>query len=288
VTTARPHPPTDRELAQVDAATRTGRPVVVFVHGLWLLAGSWDRWRTRFEADGYATVAVEWPGDPATVAEGRADPGTVAGFGIADITDHIAQVLGRLPAKPALIGHSFGGLLVQKLAGMGLAAATVAIDPAPFRGVLPLPLPALRAAFPVLSHPRYWRGSVMLTYEQFRFGFANAVDPDQARRLYDEYPVPGPGRPIFQAAVANLYPGTEARVDTTTPSRGPVKLLGADDDNTVPWAITHASYKRQRHNAAVTEIERFPGRGHALVIDDGWEDVAASALAFARIHHPPA
>jgi non-heme chloroperoxidase len=275
---------TDAELQQIDQANRSGRPPVVFVHGLWLLAGSWDPWRELFESRGYATLAPGWPDDPDTVEEGRRRPELFAGKSVGGITDHVAEAIGRLDAKPAVVGHSFGGLITQKLAGQGLASVSVAIDPGPFRGVLPLPVSSLKAAFPVIGNPANRKRSVMLTYEQFRFAFVNAVPEAEAKELYDAYPVPGSGIPLFQAAFANINPRTEASVDSTTPDRGPMKVISGEKDNTVPWAIANASYKRQRRNASVTEIEEIPGRGHSLVIDSGWQQVAEVALAFIEQH----
>jgi non-heme chloroperoxidase len=278
-------PPSSRELAEVEQANAAGKPVIVFVHGLWLLAGSWDPWRAMFESNGYSTVAADWPDDPATVAEGRAHPEVFAGKGVGAITDHIAGVIRLLQSKPAIIGHSFGGLITQKLAGAGLAAVSVPIDPGPFRGVLPLPVSALKAAAPVLTNPGNRKRAVMLTAKQFRFAFTNAVDEAEASRLYDAYPVPGSGLPLFQAALANFNPRTEASVDSKNPERGPMKFISGEKDHTVPWAISNASFKKQKGNAAVTEIEEIPGRGHSLVIDSGWEQVAQVALAFVRTHH---
>jgi pimeloyl-ACP methyl ester carboxylesterase len=262
--------------------------VVVFVHGLWLLASSWDVWRELFEARGYATVAPGWPDDPATVEEGRRKPEVFAGKSVGGITDHVAEIIRRLDSKPAIVGHSFGGLITQKLAGRGLASVSVPIDPGPFRGVLPLPISALRAAFPVIGNPANRKRSVMLTYDQFRFAFVNAVDEQEARQLYDTYPVPGSGVPLFQAAFANLNPATEASADTRNPARGPMKIISGQKDNTVPWAIANASFKRQRRNPAVTTIQEIPGRGHSLVIDSGWQEVAQAALEFIDEHREPA
>jgi non-heme chloroperoxidase len=277
---AQASPITARELDEIERANTSNRTPVVFVHGLWLLASSWDPWRELFESRGYSTLAPGWPDDPATVEEGRAHPELFAGKGVGAITDHLAVVIERLDTKPAVVGHSFGGLITQKLAGRGLASVSVPIDPGPFRGVLPLPRSSLKAAFPVLGNPANRKRSVMLSYEQFRFAFANAVDEQQARRLYDTYPVPGSGLPLFQAAFANLNPATEASVDSKNPARGPMKFISGEKDNTVPWAIANASYKRQKRNQAPTEIEEIPGRGHSLVMDDGWEGVAQVALDF--------
>jgi non-heme chloroperoxidase len=184
--------------------------------------------------------------------------------------------------KPALVGHSFGGLITQKLAGQGLASVSVPIDPGPFRGVLPLPLSALKVASAVILNPKNKKRSIMLTYDQFRYGFVNAVDESEAKRLYEEFPVPGSGIPLFQAAFANVNPSTEASVDSKSPGRGPMKLISGEKDHTVPWAIANASFKRQRRNEAVTEIEEIKGRGHSLVIDSGWQEVAETTMAFIK------
>jgi non-heme chloroperoxidase len=270
----------DRE--QVERANASGHTPVVFVHGLWLLPSSWDRWASVFNEAGYSSVTVGWPDDPETVEEAKAKPEVFAGKSIGDVADYIQAVIEGLNGKPAIVGHSFGGLLTQILAGRGLSAASVAISPAPFRGVLPLPISALRSSSAVLSNPRNRHRAVPLTYDQFRYAFANAVSEEEAERLYNEYSVPGPGEPIFQAAAANFNPWTEAKVDTKTPERGPLLIISADEDHTVPWAIANASYKRQKHNASVTEIVKLEDRGHALTIDDGWRTVADTALAFVQ------
>jgi pimeloyl-ACP methyl ester carboxylesterase len=275
---------TDHEAHEVQRANATGLQPVVFVHGLWLLPSSWDRWAAVFEEAGYTALTPGWPDDPETVAEANAHPETFAHKTVGQVADHFDQIIRGLDRKPAIVGHSFGGLLVQILAGRGLSAATVAIDPAPFRGVLPLPLSALKSAAPVLANPANRNRAVPLTYEQFRYGFANAVGEDEARELYDTYAVPASGAPLFQAATANLNPWTEAKVDTHNPERGPLLIVSGENDNTVPWAIANASYKRQQRNAGVTEIVEMPGRGHALTIDGGWREVADTALAFVGRH----
>jgi non-heme chloroperoxidase len=267
---------------QIERANATGRTPVVFIHGLWLLGSSWDRWAALFEESGYAALTPGWPDDPQTVAEAKAHPEVFAGKTVGQVADHYAQLIGQLKRKPAVIGHSFGGLLAQIVAGRGLSAATVAIDPAPFRGVLPLPFSALKAASPVLSNPANRNRAVALTYEQFRYAFANAVGEDEARQLYEMFAVPAPGAPLFQAAVANLNPWTVVKVDTKNPGRGPLLIISGQDDHTVPPAIANASYNQQKRNDAVTEIAKLPGRGHALVIDGGWREVADTALAFVK------
>jgi pimeloyl-ACP methyl ester carboxylesterase len=267
---------------EVEQANASGLTPVVFIHGLWLLPSSWDRWAAVFEAAGYSSVTPGWPDDPDTVADAKAHPEVFAHKTIGQVAEHLADVIGKLKKKPAVIGHSFGGLLAQIVAGRGLSAATVAIDPAPFRGVLPLPFSALKSASPVLGNPANRNRAVPLTYDQFRFAFANAVSEDEAKELYDTFAVPASGAPIFQAAAANLNPWTEAKVDTKNPDRGPLLIINGQKDNTVPWAIANASYKQQKRNTAVTEIIEMPNRGHALVIDSGWREVADTALAFVK------
>jgi non-heme chloroperoxidase len=271
---------TDHEAEQIAQANASGRTPVVFVHGLWLLASSWDRWAEVFQEAGYATLQPGWPDDPDTYEEAQANPEVFANKTVGQVADHYENVIGGLTLKPGVIGHSFGGLLAQILAGRGLSAATVAVDPAPFRGVLPLPFSALKSASGVLRNPANRHRAVPLSLEQFRYGFANAISEDEAKELYEKFSVPGPGAPIFQAAAANLNPFTEAKVDTKNPDRGPLLITSGEKDHQVPWAISHSSYKHQEHNPGVTEIVEIPGRGHSLTIDSGWRDVADISLKF--------
>src|SRR5256712_9279929 len=172
------------------------------------------------------------------------------------------------------------------IAGRGLSAASVAIDPAPFRGVLPLPISALRSAMPVLANPANRGRAVSLSLDQFKYGWANALSEEEAKQLHETFHVAAPGAPLFQAASANLNPWTEAKVDTKNPERGPLLIMDGEKDHTVPWAIANASYKKQKRNDGVTEIVKVPNRGHALTIDSGWREVADIALAFVQKHGP--
>src|SRR4051795_2509308 len=276
---------TEHEREQIERANGTGRIPVVFVHGLWLLPSSWDRWAQVFEEAGYAALTPGWPDDPETVEQANEHPEVFAHKTIGQVADHFAGVIGQLDRKPAVIGHSFGGLLAQIVAGRGLAAASVAIDAAPFRGVLPLPISALKSAKPVLGNPLNRHRAVPLTYDQFRYGFANAVEEDEAKALYEEFAVPASGAPLFQAATANLNPWTEAKVDTENLERGPLLLISGETDNTVPWAIVHASFEKQKRNPGVTEIVQIPNRGHALTIDSGWREVATTASSSSSGSH---
>jgi pimeloyl-ACP methyl ester carboxylesterase len=274
---------TEHEMQQVERANATGKQPVVFVHGLWLLPSSWDRWAQLFEGAGYTALTPGWPDDPETVEQANANPEVFAKKSVGQVADHFDQIIRGLTRKPAVVGHSFGGLLAQILAGRGLAAATVAIDPAPFRGVLPLPISSLKSAWPVLHNPANRNRAVPLTFEQFRYAFANAVAEEEARELYATFAVPASGVPLFQAATANLNPWTEAKVDSENPQRGPLLFISGEKDNTVPWALTNASFKQQqKHNPAVTEIVEIKNRGHSLTIDAGWREVADTALTFLR------
>ena len=267
---------------EIDQANATGRTPVVFIHGLWLLPSSWDRWAAVFEEAGYAPLTPGWPDDPETVEEANAHPEVFANKTVGQVADHYAAVIGKLARKPAVIGHSFGGLLTQIIAGEGLSAASVAIDAAPFRGVLPLPISALKSSRPVLGNPANRHRAIPLTYDQFRFAFANAVSEDEAKQLYERFAVPASGAPIFQAAAANLNPWTEAKVDSENPDRGPMLIISGEKDHTVPRAVSEAAYKRQQRNEGVTEFVEIPNRGHALTIDNGWREVADTALAFIK------
>lgn len=275
---------TPHEQQEIERANASGRTPVVFVHGLWLLASSWDNWRALFEERGYSTLAPGWPDDPGSVEAANQDPDVFAHKRIKQVTDHYVDAIGQLKTKPAVIGHSFGGLIAERLAGQGVSAVTVAISPAAFRGVLPVPLTALKSASPILANPINYGRAVPLTFEQFQYAFGNAVDESEARALYEAYAVPAPGAPLFQAAAANLNPWTEDRVNTENPERGPLLILSGAQDHTVPPAVCEAAYKRQLKNPGITEYREVAGRGHSLTIDHGWREVAEAALTFITAH----
>jgi pimeloyl-ACP methyl ester carboxylesterase len=272
----------EREQGQIEAANKSGSTPVVFIHGLWLLPSSWDRWADFFREAGYAPLTPDWPDDPETVEEARANPDIFAGKTLGQVADHTTEVIDGLEKKPAVMGHSTGGLLAEIVAGRGLSAATVAIDPGPFRGVLPLPYSTLKVSAPILRNPLNRGRAITLTFDQFKYGWANALDEEEARRLYDTYHVAAPGVALIQMANANLNPFTEAKVDTKNPERGPLLIIEGDDDHTVHPAIAKAAYKRQKRNEGVTELKTIPNRGHALTIDSGWREVAQTALDFVK------
>ncbi|MDB5535941.1 MAG: alpha/beta hydrolase [Devosia sp.] len=273
---------TKYEAAQVERANSSGKVPVVFIHGLWLLPNSWDKWAALFEEQGFVALTPGWPDDPETSSAANAHPDLMANKTIGQVAEHFERIISQLDRKPMLVGHSFGGLLAQILAGRGIAQASVAIDPAAFQGVLPLPFSALKSAGPVLGNPANVHRAVPLSFEQFRYAFANALTEQEASELYETYAVPAPGAPLFQAAIANFNPWSEDKVDTKNPNRGPLLIVSGELDHTVPPAVASAAYKRYRHNPGITEFVEMQGRGHALTIDHGWREVAETALAFLR------
>ncbi|MEM7273750.1 MAG: alpha/beta hydrolase [Actinomycetota bacterium] len=271
---------TKRELDDIARSNASGRQPVVLVHGLWLLAGSWSRWEQFLDERGYSAVSLDWPGDPRTVAEARANPGQLAGTDIQAVAGHIEDAIGRLDRRPAVVGHSVGGLLAQMVAGRGRAAATVAIDPAPFKGIRGLPRSVVKSSWPVLRRPGNRRKAIALTFDQFSYGFANALSPEEARALYDEYHVAAPGRPLFQVAFGNGPFSNATRVDTNAEDRGPLLIISGGADHTVPPSLAKAAHRKQSKNQASTELVEIDGAGHSLVIDHRWEEVAAATVDF--------
>jgi len=259
--------------------TTPSRPVV-FIHGLWLHASSWTPWTELFQAEGYAPLAPGWPGASDTVEETRSHPEQVAGKGIDDVVEHYAQVIGGLDTAPIVIGHSFGGLIAQRLLGQDVAAAAVAIDPAPVKGVIYLPPSALRVASVALRNPANRNKAVALTPDQFRYGFGNALPAQESAELYERWTVPSPGKPLFEAAAANLVPRSPAKVNTGNKTRGPLLLIAGGHDHTVPAAIVRSTRKLYHKSPAVTDLREFNDRGHSLTIDHGWREIADEALSW--------
>ena len=259
------------------------RPVV-FIHGLWLHATSWQQWIDLFREAGYDPIAPAWPGEASSVAGAREHPEDVAGHGIEDVTRHFAARIEELPAPPVLIGHSFGGMIAEKLLGQGFGAAAIAIDAAQIKGVLPLPLSTLRSTLPVFKNPANNRRAVTLTAKEFRYSFGNALPVEESDALHERWTIPSPGRPLFEAAAANFSVHSPAAVNTDNESRGPLLLITGGQDHTVPEAITKSTLKQYRDSAAVTEMLEFPDRGHSLTIDRGWRAVAEACLSWLADH----
>ena len=258
-----------------------GTPVL-FIHGLWLHASSWTPWVHLFREAGYEPQAPGWPGDGDTVEASRANPDAIADHGIDDVVAHFAGIIEQLPSAPILIGHSFGGMIAQKLLGQDRAVAAIAIDAAQIKGVLPVPLSALRATLPVFKNPANRHRAVSLTAEQFRFAFANAVSPEESDELHDRWTIPAPGRPLFEAATANFDPHSPAKVATDNQTRGPLLLIASGKDHTVPESVTRATLKQYRHSEAVTDLMTFAGRAHSLTVDSGWREVADTCLTWLK------
>ncbi len=258
------------------------RTPVVFIHGMWLHASCWDPWLELFAAAGYDPIAPGWPGEPGTVPEAMQHPELVANTSIDDITAHYTTIIDSLDASPILIGHSLGGLFAEKLLGQGVGVAGVAIDPAQIKGVLPLPLAQLRAALPALGNPANLHKSVSLTEKEFRFGFGNALSKDESAELFDQWAIPSPAKPLFEAATANFSLHSQAKVNTGNETRGPLLLISGAEDHTVPDVSTRSTLKQYRHSTAVTELKQFEHRGHSLTIDNGWKEVADAILQWLK------
>ncbi|GGR38801.1 alpha/beta hydrolase [Deinococcus ruber] len=260
--------------------TAPQRIPILFIHGLWLHHSSWQPWLTLFKERGYDPVAPGWPHEPATVAEARLHPERVANQSLQSVVDHFKALAQALPARPILIGHSFGGLIVERLLGEDVGVAGVAIDPAQIRGVLPLPLAQLRAGLPALGNPANISRAISLTADEFRFGFGNALSPEESDDLFDRWTIPSPVRGLFEVAVANFNLHAASRVNTHNDTRGPLLLISGTADHTAPEVTTRAAFRLYRHSLAVTQISRFEGRGHSLVIDHGWREVAETILVW--------
>jgi alpha-beta hydrolase superfamily lysophospholipase len=257
---------------------------VMFIHGLWLHVSSWNRWVELFRSAGYDAFAPGWPGEPNTVAAARENPDIVANQSLDDLMVHCRGIIETLPSPPIIIGHSFGGLLTEKLLGEGFGLAGVAIDPAQIKGVLPLPLAQLKAGLPALGNPFNKNKAIALTKEEFRYGFGNALSQKESDELYEQWTIPSPVHGLFEVALANFSFHAASKVNTQNNSRGPLLLISGTADHTAPDVTTQSAFKLYRNSTAVTELKQFEGRGHSLTVDHGWKEVAGAILAWLHTH----
>ncbi|KQZ15682.1 MULTISPECIES: alpha/beta hydrolase [unclassified Mesorhizobium] len=258
------------------------RTPVMFVHGLWLHSSSWEGWAERFREAGYEPILPEWPGVPNSVAEARKHPDQQAGVGLMEISTHHADIIRKLPSKPILIGHSVGGFIVQHLLGQDLGRAAIAICPGQIKGVFAIAPAQARSTIAFLSNPANTKRAVSLNPAQFRFGFANAVSQQECDEMYSKWTIPSPARPLFQLALGNFIPNSPAKVDTANAKRGPLLLMSGKLDHTVPDVLTRSTFKQYRNSSASTEYKRYDDRGHSLICDSGWPQLAEDSLAWLK------
>jgi len=249
---------------------------LMLIHGAWLSSSSWEHFGDYFEQRGFAASAPEWPRKHGDVEQLRADGHELAGLGLDEIVDHYEALVRELPQPPVLIGHSFGGLVVELLLDRGHGRAGVAISPAPPKGILVLPFSSLKAASPALAHPSKWHGVVTLTPEEFRYGFVNTFTPEDAAAAYERYAVPETGQIFYEAGFANFRMKAPTEVDFDNDDRAPLLIVGATEDHTVPASLARKQYNKHERSSARTDYVEFEGRPHLLMAAEGWDEVADS------------
>ena len=257
---------------------------IVLIHGLWMTPLSWEHWVDRYQSRGHEVLAPAWPGLDGDIDALRADPSVMEHLGLGEIVDHYEAIIRELPSAPIIMGHSFGGAVTEILLDRGLGAAGVGIDAASVRGVTKLPLTTLRSAFPVLKSPANNHRAVALSAEQFHYAFTNTMSEEESAEVYNRYAVPGPGRVLWQGALANFNPHTPDRVDFHNDDRAPLLLIAGGVDHTVPASVDLQMAKKESKSAAVTDYKEFPGRSHFTIGQEGWEEVADFALDWAVEH----
>jgi pimeloyl-ACP methyl ester carboxylesterase len=256
-------------------------PPIVLIHGLWMTALSWEHWVDRYQRQGFEVIARSWPGVDGDIAALRRDPSGLDQLGIAEIVEFYAGVIGGLDRKPIIMGHSFGALITQILLDDGWGKAGVSIDSAPVKGVFRLPWSALRSAFPGLKNPANRHRAVTLTPEEFHYAFTNTMTDEESRTAYERYAVPGPGRPLFEAAFANFNPHAASKIDFKNDERAPLLVIAGRVDHVSPPSINRTIAKLQHRSKSITAYKEFPGRSHFILGQPGWEEVADFALAWA-------
>jgi pimeloyl-ACP methyl ester carboxylesterase len=260
---------------------------VLFIHGLWIHSSAWEPWAALYRREQYDPLIAGWPGTGDTVEITRANPDLVGNHGIADVVEHYAKIISGLPARPVVIGHSFGGLIAQRLLDSGLAAAAVAIDPAPIKGVTKLPLSQIRSTLPVLRSKANRDKAVTLTERQFRYAIANAIPRDEAHELYERWSIPAPGKPLFELVGAKKDPASPTAVNVANTSRGPLLIIGGGRDHIVAESVSREAAELYGPSSAITEYHVFADRGHSMVIDSRWREIADFTIGWVNAHHAP-
>jgi len=261
---------------------------IVLIHGLWMTPLCWEHWITRYEAAGHTVHAPAWPGAEVPIEEVRRDPSALAPLGVKEITDHYEAFIRGLDRPPIIMGHSFGGLVVQLLLDRGVGTAGVSIDPAPPKGIYLLPPSSLRVASTALRKPANRKRTVELSPKQFHYAFGNLLGQADSDAVRERYAIPGPGRPLFQAALANVSRHAVTTVDYRNATRAPLLLISGGKDHVSPASVTKATAKKYAGSGAVTDLAEFPERSHYTVGQAGWEEVADKALSWASAAATPA
>jgi pimeloyl-ACP methyl ester carboxylesterase len=252
---------------------------IVLVHGLWMTPLSFEYWAHHFTERGYSVFAPSWPGMERDIRALRRSPDSYANLGFRRLVDHYERLILELDSAPIVMGHCFGGLVVQALLDRGLASCGVAIASAPIKGVWTLPYSTLRVVTPQLMHPR---ACVPLTPQQFHYAFMNHTSAEESFHVYQRYAVPGADHVLFQAELANFNPFAETAVNTRRNNRAPLLMIAGSQDHLIPPSIVKANVRAYRKSSAVTEYKEFPGRTHFIIAQPGWQEVANFALDWAR------
>jgi len=254
---------------------------VVLIHGLWMTPLSWEYWANHYTERGYNVYAPSWPGMERDVRALRRDPESYADIGFKQIVDHYEKLVIDLEYAPIIIGHSFGGLVVQALLDRGLGCCGVAIASAPIKGIWTLPYSTMRVVTPQLL-TMSGRRCAALTPAQFHYAFTHTCTREESFLIYQRYAVPGPDRVLLQTELANFNPFAETAVNTRRNNRAPLLMIAGGEDHLIPPRIVKANQRAYRHSTALTEYKEFPGRTHFIIGQNGWEEVANFVLDWSR------
>ncbi len=256
---------------------------IVLIHGLWMTPLCWEHWIERYSARGYKVLAPAWPGMDDDIDQLRSNPAPIAALSAKRIVEHYESIIRGLEKPPIVMGHSFGGAFTQVMLSRGLGAAGVAIDSAPVRGVLKLPISTVRTAWPMLRNPLMRHKAVSLTPAQFHYAFTNTLTEAESLEVYQRYHVPGSRDVLVEGANANLNPNTTFKVDFHKADRAPLLLVAGGKDHVVPASITRETHGRYK-SSAIADYREFPERSHYTLGQAGWEEVADFALDWAASH----